>query len=58
MVIIFDDSIETSEDLTMIDDGTGFDIKIPSILIEYEHGKFLYEYILKQDIKNIFPVIS
>ena len=45
MAVIYDSEIETSEDLTMVDDGTGFDIRIPSILIEYIHGQYLYDYI-------------
>jgi len=45
MAIIVDDKPENSENLTMIDDGFSYSLRIPSIFIEKKDGEILYQYL-------------
>ena len=45
MAIIVDDTPEQSENITMIDDGFSYSLRIPSIFIEKQDGELLSQYI-------------
>ena len=49
MVIIYDDTNERSEDITMKDDGFAYNLKIPSIFIRKENGLKLISYLNNSD---------
>ena len=49
IAIIMDDRDELSEEITMIDDGYSYSLRIPSIFIEKKDGDQLYSYLTSSD---------
>ncbi len=58
MAIIVDDKPDISENVTMIDDGFSYSLRIPSIFIEKKDGDKLYEYLSSNDVKKSDVVLT
>lgn len=57
-LIIDDKKAENVEKVIMIDDGNGNGIRIPSMLINYDEGKKLKDYILKDDHVSLMATFN
>lgn len=53
MAIIIDNSAESLENILLVDDGTGSDIRIPAVLISKSDGQLIKNYIIKNNGKKI-----
>ena len=58
MAIIVDDKPEQSKNITMIDDGFSYSLRIPSIFIEKADGDKLYEYLTSQNAQKRDVVLT